>query len=92
MIVALLLGISACHTPAGRTAGNVVDDATISTKVKFKLFDNDQLSGFSISVSTFKGVVTLTGAVENTRQKELAKDIALSVRGVEKVNNLLDIK
>ena len=92
MIIVLLLGMPACQTPAGRTAGNVVDDATISTKVKFELFDNDQLSGFAISVSTFKGIVTLTGAVETSSQKKLATNIALSVRGVKSVNNLLSIK
>ena len=92
MIVALLLGIAACQTPAGRTAGNVVDDATISTKVKVKLFEDDQLSGFAISVNTFKGVVTLTGAVSSEKLKNRAKITAISVIGVKRVNNLLSIK
>ena len=35
----VLLGIilNSCTTPAGRTAGEVVDDTTITTKVKAKL-------------------------------------------------------
>jgi len=43
------------QTSAGRSAGEVVDDGTIITKVKIKLFADKQLSGFAISVDTFKG-------------------------------------
>jgi hyperosmotically inducible protein len=82
----------ACRTPAGRTAGQVVDDATITTEVKAKLFDESILRGFSISVETFEGNVTLTGAVDAEAQKQKAEQIAASVHGVKKVNNLLQIK
>ena len=84
--------VSACQTPAGRTAGQVVDDATITTKVKAKLFDESILRGFAISVETFEGSVTLTGAVDSEMQKERAGQIADSVHGVRQVNNLLKIK
>ncbi len=90
VILALMLG--ACHTPAGRSAGDVVDDSTISTKVKAKLFDDELLSGFSISVETFEQEVTLTGAVDSEELKDRAGDIAASVKGVKKVNNLLKVK
>ncbi|MGA6927429.1 MAG: BON domain-containing protein [Desulfosarcina sp.] len=94
MVVALLLafGLAACQTPAGRSAGAVVDDGTITTKVKAKLFDDDQLSGFAISVETFKGEVTLTGGVDSQEAKDRATKVAKSVTGVTKVNNLLKIK
>jgi len=69
-----------------------VDDSTISAKVKAKLFADDQLSGFAISVKTFEGEVTLTGAVESAEQKERATDIVQSVYGVKSLNNLLKIK
>jgi hypothetical protein len=32
----LLFCVWSCTTPAGRTAGQVIDDATITTKVKAK--------------------------------------------------------
>ena len=83
---------AACPTPAGRTAGQVVDDATITTKVKAKLFDQSFLRGFAISVDTFEGTVTLTGAVKTEDQKEEAGKIAASVYGVKGVNNLISIK
>lgn len=83
---------NACQTPAGRTTGQVVDDATITTKVKAELFDESILRGFAISVETFEGAVTLTGAVATEAQKDKAGEIAESVYGVKKVNNLLKIK
>lgn len=97
-IVALLsvlfvLGlVSACRTPAGRTAGETIDDATITTKVKAKLFDDKVVSGFAIGVETFEGEVTLTGAVDSEDAKERAGQVAHSVYGVKDVNNLLKVK
>jgi hyperosmotically inducible protein len=70
----------------------VIDDGTITTKVKAKLFDESILRGFAISVQTFEGTVTLTGAVGTEEQKEKAGQIAASTEGVKKVNNLLTIK
>ncbi len=87
-----LIVLSSCRTPAGRTAGEVVDDDTIKIKVKAKLFDENILRGFAISVEVFQGQVTLTGAVENEQQKDRAEVLAKDVYGVKKVNNLLNIK
>jgi hyperosmotically inducible periplasmic protein len=87
----LFAGLVACQTPAGRSAGAVVDDSTITTKVKAKLLADDTLSGFAISVETFQGEVTLTGAVKNQDQQTAAEQIAKSVPGVRDVNNLLKI-
>jgi osmotically-inducible protein OsmY len=41
----------------------------VTTKVKTKLFDDNILRGVGISVDTFGGVVTLTGAVENAKDR-----------------------
>jgi hyperosmotically inducible protein len=96
MALLFLMGIVAvlcsCQTPAGRTAGEVVDDSTITTKVKAKLLADDLLQGIAISVATFEEEVTLTGAVDNDAQKYRASDIARGVNGVKKVNNLLKMK
>ena len=90
MILLVLMAVAvSCHTPAGRTPGDVVDDTTITSQVKAKLFDSTELSGFAISVDTFERVVTLTGAVDTEYQKQLAEKIARSVSEVRGVNNLL---
>ena len=91
LLVACLI-FSSCRTPAGRTAGQVVDDGTITTKVKAKLFGDDLMKGVAISVKTFQGKVTLIGAVDTIEQKERAGSIARSVYGVVGVNNLLEIR
>lgn len=85
-------GLLACQTPAGRTTGAVIDDGTITTKVKSKLFGDERVSGFAISVDTFQREVTLTGAVNTAEQKQIATEIASSVEGVRKVNNVLQLK
>ena len=91
MALVLMVALAACQTTAGRTAGDVVDDSTITTTVKAKLFDDELLSGFAISVETFEGAVTLTGAVDSQKKKDRATEVARSVKGVKKVNNLLKI-
>jgi len=92
LVVVILLIFSACATPAGRSTGQVVDDATITTKVKAKIYADDFLKGIAISVKTFQGTVSLIGAVDNEEQKQRAESIARSVHGVAEVNNLLEIK
>ncbi|MCF8062638.1 MAG: BON domain-containing protein [Deltaproteobacteria bacterium] len=90
--LAFALTLAACATPAGRSAGQVVDDGTITTKVKAKLIKDSVLQGFAISVDTFQGEVTLTGAVNVPEQRERAGRIARETLGVKKVNNLLKVK
>ncbi len=88
----LTLGVLGCQTPAGRSAGEVVDDGTITTKVKAKLFSDSVMRGLAVSVQTFEGEVTLTGGVDTAAQKERAAEIARSVTGVRSVNNLIKLK
>jgi hyperosmotically inducible protein len=92
LVLTFLAGLMACHTPAGRSPGGLVDDATISTKVKTKLFKDDRLSGFAIGVDVFKGEVTLSGGVDTQEQKQLATEVARSVEGVKGVNNVIQLK
>jgi osmotically-inducible protein OsmY len=60
--------------------------------VNAKLFDDNIMRGASISVDTFEGNVTLTGAVKNEKQIEHATAIVKSVYGVRKARNLTMIK
>jgi len=92
MLIFVFLAPLACQTPAGRSAGEVVDDSTITTKVKAKLFADNLPSGFAISVDTFKGEVTLTDSVNGSELIQHATAIAWSVKGVKKVDNLLKVK
>jgi hyperosmotically inducible periplasmic protein len=71
---AMVMGLSACQAPAGRTAGDVVDNSAITKKAKAQLLADDELSGFAISVKTFEEEMTLTGSVENHYQNAHAEE------------------
>jgi hyperosmotically inducible periplasmic protein len=76
---ALLIRLSDSQTPAGKTAGDVVDDSAITTKAKAQLLSDNELSIFAITMKTFEEKVTLTGSVENHYQKAHVEEIVESV-------------
>ena len=89
--MALILG-SALTTFAGRTAGAVIDDATITTKVKYELAEDVKFGTLkTVQVDTDRGVVTLTGKVHSKGEKRHAGVLARKVKGVVKVNNMLAV-
>ena len=78
-----------CATPAGRSTGTVVDDATITARVKTALLADKDVSGVAVSVDTFKGEVVLNGAVSTQAQVDKAESLARGVSGVKSVKNLI---
>ena len=70
-----------------RTAGEVVDDATLTTKVKAALLAEKDVNSFDIKVKTFDGTVQLSGFVDSQWQKDKAMQVATAVSGVERVQN-----
>jgi hyperosmotically inducible periplasmic protein len=89
--MAVILG-SALTTFAGRTAGVAIDDATITTKVKYELADDFKFSTLkTVQVDTNRGEVTLTGKVHTLEEKDHAGRVTDMVNGVVKVNNMLSI-
>jgi hyperosmotically inducible protein len=95
LVTALCVGcvsLTACQSMTGKTAGETMDDASISSRVQGKL-TGDTLSNFSrIDVDTDRGVVTLSGVVNTTEDKARATELARQVSGVTKVNNNLQIQ
>jgi len=95
IFIALLLFWSvavSCGTPGGKLPGQMIDDASITMKIKANLFDESLLRCLAISVQAFYGEVTLIGSVENEEQRKQAEVLAKSVEGVVRVNNLLEFK
>jgi hyperosmotically inducible periplasmic protein len=89
--MALILG-SALTTFAGRSAGVAIDDATITTKVKYELADDVKFSTLkTVQVDTHRGQVTLTGKVHTREEKEHAGLVTGKVKGVSEVRNMLSI-
>ncbi len=75
-----------------KKVGEVLDDATITSKVKAAIFAEPSLKSLQINVDTVKGVVTLSGSVDSQASSDLAEQLASAVAGVKKVNNHLKLK
>ena len=76
----------------GKTAGQTIDDATITASVQGKL-TGDKLSNFTpINVDTDRSVVTLNGVVPSTEEKSRAEALARQASEVTSVNNNLQIQ
>ena len=88
----LAFQISACTTVTGESLGQNIDDTTITTTVKSKLAYEKGSSLTRVGVETVRGVVHLTGVVENTATKNQTESIARSVGGVRGVVNNLQIQ
>jgi hyperosmotically inducible periplasmic protein len=73
------------------SAGEMVDDGTITAKVKAKLAASAEINPFNVDVATAQGVVTLMGRVKTAAQKAEAERIARETDGVRDVRNLLAV-
>jgi osmotically-inducible protein OsmY len=75
-----------------RTAGQKIDDASITAQVKMTLLYHRSTSALNTSVTTKKGVVTLSGKAKNAAEKDLATKFANDVNGVKDVKNRMTIE
>lgn len=94
LLIACLLSLSlaGCAADTKKQAVEYFDDSTITTKVKAKLFDDPQTSGFAIGVKTYQGTVQLSGFVTSDKEKDRAAELAKGVAGVKDVKNDLIVK
>jgi hyperosmotically inducible periplasmic protein len=81
-------------TPSKKTqsAGDKIDDASITGLAKMTLLYHRSTSALNTSVTTKNGVVTLTGKAKNTAEKDLAAKYVKDVNGVKSVNNQMTIE
>ncbi len=82
----LMLGLTGCAN-TGAKSGAYVDDSWITTKVKSDMIADNEVSARNISVTTVKGVVTLSGKAANWTEANKAVEIAHGVAGVVAVQN-----
>jgi hyperosmotically inducible protein len=76
---------------ASKTA-TVLTDAEITTAVKTKLLADKTVGGLKIDVDTSNGVVTLTGPVNSTAERNQALRLARGTKGVKTVENKLTLE
>jgi len=92
-VFALAASIAACAAVSGReTAGEYVDDATITAKVKVVIFEEPSLKSLQVSVETMQNVVQLSGFVDSPQARSKAGELARGVYGVRSVKNDLIVR
>jgi osmotically-inducible protein OsmY len=82
-----------CAVTRGQeSAGQYVDDKTLTAKVKTALAKDPIVKAMDVNVTTFQREVQLSGYVDNQEQKTRAGEIAQSISGVSTVHNDLVVK
>jgi hyperosmotically inducible protein len=74
------------------TVGTEIDDTVVTTKVKSALLSDQDIKGFDIKVETRKGIVLLSGFVDNPARADRAMLVVRAVEGVKAVENNMTIK
>ncbi|MCF3629572.1 BON domain-containing protein [Thalassospiraceae bacterium LMO-SO8] len=89
----VILSVMACDPMSGReTAGEYIDDATITSKVIAAIIDDPVLKKAHVNVETLKKVVQLSGWVDSDQSRERAGAVARGVTGVSSVRNNLIVQ
>jgi hypothetical protein len=102
IVLSSLIGIGGCvvavtltgcaSTPTHESTGEAIDDSTITAKIKADYATDKDVSAMEVRVETYKGVVQLSGFVDNDYAKKKAGQLAKKVAGVTRVENNLIVK
>ena len=92
-IAALMVAALGCATQSEpQSPGAYMGDSWVTTKVKTAILNEPSLKVLQINVETYKGVVQLSGFVDNAASRAKAVEIARSVQGVTDVKNDLRLR
>jgi osmotically-inducible protein OsmY len=90
VVMVMMLGCAGDRTT--RSTGQVIDDSTITTKVKSALIADPEVKGTQMQVEVYRGVVQLSGFVDRPADAQRAVAVARNVEGVQEVRNNLIVK
>lgn len=89
----LALFASGCAgTATRRSTGEMVDDATLTARVKTAFAKDPGVKAIDVKVDTHKGTVQLNGFVDTAQEKTRAETIARGIQGVTDVQNNITVK
>jgi hyperosmotically inducible protein len=88
----MLLALTGCQSMTGETAGENIDDTSITTAVKAKLAAEKPATLTQVGVETNLRTVHLTGVVASDALRQRAGDLATSVKGVREVKNDIQVR
>ena len=94
LAVAVMLGISTGCSTIGeqQTVGSYVGDTVVTSRVKAALIEDEQVSGYSVEVQTYEGVVQLSGFLNTHSERRRALAIAKKVKGVDEVRDAIVVR
>jgi hyperosmotically inducible protein len=78
--------------PAAQSVGEKIDDASITSQLKFALLRHKATSAVKTKVVTTDGKVVVTGDAASAAEKSLVTKLAEDVRGVKSVTNNMVVK
>jgi hyperosmotically inducible protein len=84
-------GAEQVQREVGPVVQEVLDDASITARVKAKLIADPEVAGTYIDVDTIDGRVTLNGKVSSADQRAEAEKLASRTEGVKGVTNLIQV-
>jgi hyperosmotically inducible periplasmic protein len=74
------------------TVGEVMDDASITSQVKYSLLSHRSTSALATKVTTDNGIVSVSGIAGSDAEKSLVTKLAQDTRGVKSVVNEMTVK
>lgn len=95
LMIAMLLGItmlSGCVSLTGRTAGEIIDDSSITTAINAEIVKDPELRYLKINVDSTRGNVVLSGFVPNKRAEKRLIELSKGIRGVRSVKSNLKVE
>ena len=92
LLFVILVLAAGCRSMTGESAGQNIDDSTITTEVKAKLSAERASNLTRVSVATADGTVSLSGIVPTVADRARAEEITRQVKGVRSVMNGLQIE
>lgn len=85
--------LAACAgTPTRESTGEYIDDTLITSKVKARFVESEEVSAAVVNVETFKGVVQLSGFAHSESERRKAEELAAAVDGVKHVKNDIHLR
>ncbi|WP_421865734.1 BON domain-containing protein [Motiliproteus sp.] len=105
IVLLSLFGLSGCSNlisatkeepiseePTSRTTGSFIDDELIEIKSLVNISKaSEELKQSHIAVTSFNGIVLLTGQVPNDNARQLTESVVGEVRKVRKIHNELTV-
>ena len=90
--IASLSGAGCAVTSGQSSVGQYVDDTTVTTSVKARFAEDNNVSAMRIQVETLNGMVQLSGFATSQSEKDNAGQLARAVPDVKGVTNNIIVR